>query len=102
MDENAIGKRIVDAAVQIHRELGPGLLERVYEVVLARELEHRGLREERQRGLSAGCGSRVLASWRETPTQAESDRREVLRDLCCLRVKRIEEYNRGLGNKLAK
>ena len=64
MDENAIGKRIVDAAVQIHRELGPGLLERVYEVVLARELEHRGLRVERQRGLSAGCGSRVLASWR--------------------------------------
>ena len=48
MDENAIGKQVVDAAVQIHRELGPGLLETVYEVVLARELEHRGLRVERQ------------------------------------------------------
>jgi GxxExxY protein len=48
MDENAIGKQVVDAAVQIHRELGPGLLETVYEVVLAREWERRGLRIERQ------------------------------------------------------
>ena len=48
MDENAIGKQVVEAAVQIHRELGPGLFEMVYEVVLARELEHRGLRVERQ------------------------------------------------------
>ncbi len=48
MHENAIGKQVVDAAVQVHRELGPGLLETVYEVVLARELEHRGLRVERQ------------------------------------------------------
>ena len=31
MDENAIGKQIVDAAVQIHRELEPGLLETDYE-----------------------------------------------------------------------
>jgi hypothetical protein len=30
----AIGKIVVDACVQVHRELGPGLLEAVYEVVL--------------------------------------------------------------------
>lgn len=48
MDENKIGKAVVDAAVQIHRELGPGLLESVYAVVLAKELEHRGLRVERE------------------------------------------------------
>jgi GxxExxY protein len=48
MDENQIGKEVVDAAVKVHRELGPGLLETVYEVVLARELERRGLRVERQ------------------------------------------------------
>jgi GxxExxY protein len=48
MDENGIGKTVVDAAVQVHRELGPGLLEMVYEVVLAGELQHRGLRVERQ------------------------------------------------------
>ncbi len=48
MNENLIGKAVVDAAVKVHRELGPGLLESVYEVVLARELECRGLRVERQ------------------------------------------------------
>ena len=48
MIENVIGKEVVDAAVQVHRELGPGLLESVYEVVLARELESRGLKVERQ------------------------------------------------------
>ena len=48
MEENAIGREVVDAAIKIHRELGPGLLETVYEVVRARELERRGLRVERQ------------------------------------------------------
>ena len=33
-----IGKIVVDAAIAVHRELGPGLLETVYEVVLADEL----------------------------------------------------------------
>jgi iron complex transport system substrate-binding protein len=40
---------VVDAAVQIHMELGPGLLESVYEVVLARELGRRGFQVERQK-----------------------------------------------------
>lgn len=48
MDENEIGKIAVDSAVQIHRELGPGLLETVYEIVLAKELERRGLKIKRQ------------------------------------------------------
>ena len=48
MDENEIGKEVVDAAIKVHRELGPGLLESVYEVVLAHELESRGLRLARQ------------------------------------------------------
>jgi GxxExxY protein len=39
---------IVDAAVKLHTRLGPGLLESVYEAVLARELERRGLRVQRQ------------------------------------------------------
>ena len=48
MDENDIGKEVVDAAIAVHRELGPGLLETVYEVVLLDELRERGLRAERQ------------------------------------------------------
>ena len=48
MDENMIGKHVVDAALRVHRELGPGLFETVYELVLAHELEQRGLSVERQ------------------------------------------------------
>jgi GxxExxY protein len=40
---------IVDASVRIHRRLGPGLLESLYEGILAGELRRRGLRVERQR-----------------------------------------------------
>ena len=39
----------VDCGFQIHKELGPGLLESVYEVVLAEALTQRGLRASRQR-----------------------------------------------------
>ena len=48
MTENQIGKVVVDAAVAVHRALGPGLLETVYEAVLATELRERGLSVERQ------------------------------------------------------
>ena len=48
MHENEIAKIIVDAAIKIHMALGPGLLESVYEVVLAFELRKRGLQCERQ------------------------------------------------------
>jgi GxxExxY protein len=43
---------IVDAAYKIHTGLGPGLLESVYEAVLAHELEKRGLAVERQKVIS--------------------------------------------------
>ena len=48
MTENEIGTVIIESAIAVHRELGPGLLETVYEVVLTRELQDRGLRVERQ------------------------------------------------------
>ena len=48
MKENDMGTVVVDAALQIHRELGPGLLESVYEAILAYELRERGLYVERQ------------------------------------------------------
>ena len=49
MRVNDITGAIVDAALQIPRDLGPGLLESVYEAVLAKKLEVRGLRVERQK-----------------------------------------------------
>src|SRR4051812_42290231 len=48
LTENEISKEIVDAAFKIHTKLGPGLLESVYEVVLAHELKRRGLNVVRQ------------------------------------------------------
>ena len=48
MTENEIGTIVVECAIAVHRELGPGLLETVYEVVLARELQDRGLKVARQ------------------------------------------------------
>ena len=48
MSENEIGRVVVDAAIAVHRALGPGLLESVYEAVLADELVERGLTVARQ------------------------------------------------------
>lgn len=48
MNENEIGTQIIKAALAIHKELGPGLLESVYEVLLADELQRMGYRVERQ------------------------------------------------------
>ena len=43
MTENEIGTIVVEAAIKVHRELGPGLLEKVYEVALAHELRKMGI-----------------------------------------------------------
>jgi len=48
MTENEIGKIIIDTAIAVHKEIGPGLLETVYEVILSHELEKYGLSIERQ------------------------------------------------------
>ena len=48
MTENEIATIIVDAALKIHRTLGPGLLESVYQATLSHELQKRGLRVAQQ------------------------------------------------------
>jgi len=48
MDENTIGTKLIEAAVEVHPELGPGLLESVYEAALAYEFKQMGLCVERQ------------------------------------------------------
>lgn len=52
MNVEEVSSNVVDAAFHLHRDLGPGLLESVYEVVLSRMLEKRGLRVERQRAVA--------------------------------------------------
>ena len=46
-DIEEVATIVVDSALQLHRDLGPGLLESVYEAVLAQILEKRGLSVER-------------------------------------------------------
>ena len=51
MTENEIATIIVDASLKIHRSLGPGLLESVYQATLRYELQKRGLNVVQQVGL---------------------------------------------------
>ena len=62
MSEEAdrIGRIIVDSAIAVHRTLGPGLLESVYEACLAEELRQRGLIAERQVGVPVTYGEARL------------------------------------------
>jgi GxxExxY protein len=48
LTENQLSKIILDAAFKVHTQTGPGLLETVYEVTLAYELQKQGLRVQRQ------------------------------------------------------
>lgn len=47
-ERDTLTGEIVDAALKLHQALGPGLLESVYEALLAKELERRGFRAARQ------------------------------------------------------
>ena len=48
MTENEIGTSVVKIAIQIHRDLGPGLLESVYEIAMTHSLQQQGFFVERQ------------------------------------------------------
>ena len=54
---NQIGRAVMDGAFTVHRTLGPGLLESVYEACLAEELTQAGLRVERQMGVPVTYGA---------------------------------------------
>ena len=60
MDENEIGSRVLGCALKVHKTLGPGLLESVYEACLARELENAGLGYERQLALPVSYDGLIL------------------------------------------
>jgi GxxExxY protein len=50
-DVEQVGREVVDAALAVHRELGPGLLESVYTACLARELTKRGVAVETEKSV---------------------------------------------------
>jgi len=49
MNEDDLAKTVVQAALELHKEIGPGLLDSVYEVLLASALREQGLEVERQK-----------------------------------------------------
>lgn len=66
MDINRLTGQVIGAAIEVHKALGPGLLESAYEECLCRELELRGIRYERQKdlpikykGKNLDCGYRL-------------------------------------------
>ena len=66
MDENALSNTIIGAAIEVHKQLGPGLLESAYEECLAYELGQRQIAFERQKpvpvvykDIHLDCGFRV-------------------------------------------
>jgi GxxExxY protein len=103
MNENEIGTACVDAAIAVHRELGPGLLESVYEVVLAHELEGRGIGVMRQVPVS------IVARGMVIPDAFKADlivQKKVILELKSLEEltkvhrKQIQTYLRLTGLKL--
>jgi GxxExxY protein len=66
MSDISLTHKIIGAAIEVHRQLGPGLLESAYEECLARELALRGVSFERQKafpvvykGVQLECGYRI-------------------------------------------
>jgi GxxExxY protein len=66
MDENELSNRVIGAAIEVHRHLGPGLLEAVYRDCLAHELLNSGMTVEKElvlpvryKNLEIGSGYRV-------------------------------------------
>lgn len=62
MTENELAKMIIGAAIEVHRALGPGLLEGIYEECLAVELAIRGVRFERQQRVKIEYKGRQVAA----------------------------------------
>ena len=66
LELNEVTGRVIGAAIEVHRVLGPGLLESIYEECLSCELEARKIPHERQKeipidykGVKLGCGYRI-------------------------------------------
>jgi GxxExxY protein len=64
--QEQLTEQIIGAAIEVHRELGPGLLESAYEECLCHELHLRGVKFQRQvdlpiayKGLTLDCGYRL-------------------------------------------
>ncbi len=86
MTENEIAKIVVDAAYKVHKALGPGLFESVYEACLVYELKKRGLKVLRQEPIAIEWDSLKF----EEGFRADA----VVEDLVILELKSLEQVAR--------
>ena len=91
-DVDAMSADVVDAAIHIHRELGPGLLESVYEMVLAGALARRGYRNDRQRPIDVTYDGMTFAGAFKLDI--------IVEDCLNIEVKSVERLNGAHAKQL--
>ena len=84
LPENAITERIIKCAIEVHRQLGPGLLESVYEEALAIECELDGLKVARQVKLPVEYKGRTIGEYRLDM---------LIDNLVVVEIKSVERYD---------
>lgn len=82
MDENAWSKLIIGAAIEVHRQLGPGLLESAYEYALAYEFTRRSILFEQQKPL--------LIMYKDVPLNTEYRLDFLVGGLVIVELKAVE------------
>lgn len=85
MNENEIATIILDCAVELHRKLGPGLLEHTYEVTLAHLINKRGLKVE--------CQKPLPLVFEDVKLEAGYRIDLLIEDKVIVEVKSVEELN---------
>ncbi len=104
-DINKITEGIIGAAIDVHRELGPGLLESAYEACLVYELMEHGFTVERQKSLpitykgkQVNCGYRIdlLVEGQVIVESKAVDRLEPIHDAQLLSYLKLSGYKVGL------
>ena len=87
-----VSAEVVDAAIRIHRELGPGLLESVYETLLAASLARSGLKVDRQKPIDINFdGMQFPAAFRIDL---------MVEDRLVIEVKSVEQLSKAHGKQL--
>ncbi len=83
MSENQIAKILVDVSYKLHIQLGPGLLESVYETILYYELTEQGLKVERQRP--------IPVFWNEIKMELGFRADLIIEDKVIVEIKSVEQ-----------
>jgi GxxExxY protein len=84
MPENAVTERIIKCAIEVHKQLGPGLLESMYESAMAIEFELEGLNFKQQIKIPAIYKGKELGEYRLDM---------VVEDLIVVEIKSVERFD---------